>query len=95
MRGQQSQSSPRTVSPEHAQALERYLAARAAVDGGAASGPAEAANRVLDALHALTSLRAALASGLASGAPFRQSNTFACQDCFAHTCWGVHVKQRA
>jgi len=50
------------------QALERYLAARRALESGAAAGPADGAARALDALHALTSLRACLASGLASGA---------------------------
>lgn len=69
------------------QAVSRFVAAKAKADGvGGQTGP-EAANALVDALHALTTLRAVLAGGLTSGAPawmthlslaLRHSGTKAC-----------------
>ncbi len=50
------------------QALDRFLEAKAKVDGGARGSTQEQENACMDALHALTSVRAMLVSGLQSGA---------------------------
>ena len=50
-----------------AQALDRFLEAKAKVDGGAGASAAEQENACIDALHALTSVRAMLVSGLQGG----------------------------
>lgn len=50
------------------QVLDRFLAAKAKVDSGSGVEQEEAENQCIDALHALTSVRALLTSGLQSGA---------------------------
>jgi hypothetical protein len=49
------------------QVLDRFLQAKAKVDGGAEASQEEQENQCIDALHALTSLRALMAYGLQSG----------------------------
>lgn len=49
------------------QVLDRFLAAKAKVDTGAGANAEEQENIAIDALHALTSVRALLVSGLQSG----------------------------
>lgn len=51
------------------QVLDRFLGAKGKVDSGAAANAEESENQAIDALHALTSVRALLISGLQSGAP--------------------------
>ena len=50
------------------QELDRFLDAKRKADTGARE-PREAANALIDAFHALTSLRALLVSNLSSGMP--------------------------
>ncbi|CAL8462111.1 g1642 [Coccomyxa elongata] len=49
------------------QVLDRFLEAKGKVDAGAAANQEEEENQTIDALHALTSVRALLLSGLQSG----------------------------
>jgi hypothetical protein len=51
------------------QDMDRFLAAKAKVDGAEGRSDDAAKNDVVEALHALTTLRASLTSGLASGGP--------------------------
>lgn len=50
------------------QVLDRFLEAKGKVDAGAAANQEDEENQTIDALHALTSVRALLLSGLQSGA---------------------------
>ena len=58
------------------QVLDRFLAAKGKVDSGAAANAEESENQAIDALHALTSVRALLISGLQSGAPRHETLLF-------------------
>ncbi len=49
--------------------LDRFLEAKGKVDAGASANAEDQENQTIDALHALTSVRALLISGLQSGAP--------------------------
>ena len=58
------------------QVLDRFLEAKGKVDAGAAANQDDKENQAIDALHALTSVRALLLSGLQSGA--QQFDTHSC-----------------
>ena len=51
------------------QVLDRFLEAKDKVDSGTAANQEDQENHCIDAFHALTSVRALLASGLQSGVP--------------------------
>lgn len=62
------QGSGHNVELEFGQVLDRFLEAKGKVDAGAAANQEDEENQAIDALHALTSVRALLLSGLQSGA---------------------------
>jgi len=55
------------------QVLDRFLEAKGKVDSGSAANQEDRENQCIDAFHALTSVRALLASGLQGGKPSARS----------------------